>query len=72
MYEKDTFKVLKNEFWIVNRINYLNFNCQSDKGTYFYTDVITNNIYHYMHFLLSFLFIPKYMSWKAKSMKQTF
>ena len=36
MYEKDIFKVLANEFWIVNRISYLNFNCQSDKGTCFF------------------------------------
>ena len=36
MYEKDIFKVLANESSIANRINYLNFNYQRDKGTCFF------------------------------------
>ena len=76
MYENDIFKVSTNEFWIVNRINYVNFNCRKDKRylllSKVYTDVITNKIYHYIDLLLSFLFIPKHMPWKAKSMNQIF
>ena len=72
MYENDIFKDLANEFWIANRINYLNFNCQRDKGTCFF-GWCNHKQYLSLYTLITFtFFIRKHMSWEGKKYETNF
>ena len=64
--KKDTFKVLTDEFCIVNGINYLNFNCQRDKGITIIIVIYT----FYFHFYLFQNICPEKRKKQTKQQQQ--